>query len=185
MRMRSSCSPLWLALIAAALMPLGCGGSSGSSSTPTPAATPSPAPVGGGAISAPNVITVAAGQSAAGTNIVVPAPAISPALNIIALGVTTGSGGSASNTGALIARGATKMVLIFGAGLSACEQIAISGTSDITISSPQSIKSTTGIPGIAFQAAVASSAALGARTVIVTDAHGDITTFTGGFEVMQ
>lgn len=183
--MRSSCSPLWFALIAVALMALGCGGSSGSSSTSTPAATPAPAPVGGGAIAAPNVITVAAGQSAGGTNIVVPAPAISPALNIIALGVTTGSGGSASSTGALIARGATKTVLIFGAGLSASDPIAISGPNDITVSSPQSIKSTTGIPGIAFQAGVASSAALGARTVVVTDMHGDIATFTGGLEVTQ
>jgi len=186
--MRSSFSPLWFALMAVALMTLGCGGSSGSSSTSTSPPTPAPAPVGGGAIAAPNVITVAAGQNAAGTNIVVPAPAISPALNIIALGVTTGSGGSASNTGALIARGATKTVLIFGAGLSASDPIAISGPNDITISNPQSIVSTPatgGIPGIAFQAAVASSAALGARTVVVTDMHGDIATFTGGLEVTQ
>ena len=182
--MRScSGSPLGMVLAAAAIMTLGCGGSRSSSSTPAAAPSPSPPPAGGGAVNPPNVITLAAGESASGANIVVPAPAISPALNIIALGMVTSSGGSAFDTGASIAQGATKTLLIFGAGLSGNEQIAISGPSDITISNPQSIMSTTSIPGIAFQAAVSSSAALGARTVIVTDSHGDIATFTGGLEV--
>ncbi|HMC29989.1 MAG TPA: hypothetical protein VKL99_04085 [Candidatus Angelobacter sp.] len=182
MRRNFACPLVWAYVISAVIMVSGCGGSS-SSSSPSPAASPNGAPVGNGALAPPNVITVAAGQTASGTNIVVPAPAVSPQLNIIALGVTTGSGGSAFNTGATIARGATMTVLIFGAGLSGNQQIGISGPGDITVSNPQSIVSKTGTPGIAFQAAVASSAALGARTVMVTNAHSDIATFTGGLEV--
>jgi len=62
-------------------------------------------------------------------------------------------------------------------------QVSISGPVDIGISQLQSIQSTSGVPGVAFRAAVPSSAAIGARTVILQAPNGDITTFTGGLEV--
>jgi hypothetical protein len=62
--------------------------------------------------------------------------------------------------------------------------VSLSGPADIAISNVQSIMSTTNVPGISFSAAVSSSAALGARTVILQAANNDITTFAGGLEVV-
>ena len=128
-------------------------------------------------------ITLAAGQSMSGIDIVVPAPSSNPPTNAQVLGVTTTSSGSASNTGATVARGSTVTVLLFGPGLSANMQVSISGPADIGISQIQSIQSTTNVPGVAFQAIIPSTAAVGARTVILQAPNGDITTFTGGLEV--
>jgi hypothetical protein len=75
------------------------------------------------------------------------------------------------------------IVLLFGPGLSSNMQVSITGPNDITISGIQSIQATDGTPGVAFNAAVASTAAVGARTVILQDANNDITTFAGGLEV--
>jgi hypothetical protein len=63
-------------------------------------------------------------------------------------------------------------------------QVSITGPADITVSNIESITSTTGTPGIAFTAAVSSDAALGARTVILRATNDDITTFSGGLEVL-
>jgi len=65
--------------------------------------------------------------------------------------------------------------------------VTVSGPSDITVSNPVSIQSTDKppIPGIQFTAAIASNADLGARTVRLQDASGNITTFTGGLEIVQ
>ncbi len=93
------------------------------------------------------------------------------------------SGGSASNTGAAVARGTQAQVLIFGPGLDAADQISISGPNDIGISGVQTVKSTKGTPGVEFVITVPGSAAVGARTVFLTNANGQITTFTGGLEV--
>jgi len=115
---------------------------------------------------------------------VVPPPAASPPENAVVLGTTTTSQGSASNTGSTVSQGQTVTVLLFGDGLAPSMQVTISGPADIVVSDIRGIKSTTGTPGIAFTAAVASGAALGARTVILRATNDDITTFTGGLEVL-
>lgn len=176
-----------VALLVASLA--GCGG--GSSNQPATTGTGGGGnnngnpPSTGGAVQPPNVITVAAGQNVAGTDISVPLPASKPTPNAQALGVTFTSQGSADNTGAQIKQGQAGTVLIFGPGLSANMQIMISGPQDITIANPQTIKSTDNTPGVAFDVVVSPTAALGARTVILQDAKNDITTFTGGLEVTQ
>lgn len=163
---------------------IGCGGNaaaplsslvsappSGSSGTPTP-------------VSAPNVVAVAAGQTASGIDIAVSAVAGSPAPNIQDLGVASFDGpGSASNTGDVIHRGTTGRVLLFGPGLSADMVATIRGPNDITVSNMTSITSTTGTPGVSFIATVAPTAALGARTVMLQTSKGDVTAFAGGLEV--
>ena len=168
-----SCSVFLLGVMAV----IGCGGKS-SSKTNTNPPMPSSNPV-----NSPMTITLAAGQSMQGIDIVVPAPSSNPAPNAQVLGVTTGSGGTASNTGATVTRGSTVTVLLFGPGLSGNMQVSISGPADIGISNIRSIQSTTNIPGVAFQAVVPDSAAVGARTVVLQTSNGDITTFTGGLEV--
>jgi hypothetical protein len=62
-------------------------------------------------------------------------------------------------------------------------QISIRGPNDISISQVTTIKSTTNTPGVSFVAVVSPTAALGARTVVLQNAQGDVTTFTGGLEV--
>ncbi len=132
----------------------------------------------------PVVVTLGTGQTVGGIDISVVAPASSTAPNAVVLGVAALSGaGQAFNTGGSIAQGATQRVLLFGSGLSGNMQVSITGASDITITNIVSIKATDNTPGVAFTAAAAPNAALGARTVILQATNGDITTFTGGLEV--
>jgi hypothetical protein len=53
----------------------------------------------------------------------------------------------------------------------------------LAISNIQTIKSTSGLPGVQFTVAVNSDATPGARTVVLQDAQGNVTTFTGGLEI--
>jgi hypothetical protein len=169
-------------LFTAIMIMSGCGTSGPAASNNNPNPNPSPPPSTGG-VNAPTVVNLAGGQAASGIDIAVSLPASGTPPNAQALGATTSSGGSADNTGTIVSRGSTVTVLLFGPGLSSSMQVSISGPSDIGISQIRSIQSTTGIPGIAFQAAIAGNAALGARTVILQATNGDITTFTGGLEV--
>lgn len=75
-------------------------------------------------------------------------------------------------------------MILFGPGLSGNMTVTLSGPSDISVSNIQSISSTMNVPGISFSAAVSSSAALGARTVVLQSPNNDITTFAGGLEVV-
>ena len=118
-------------------------------------------------------------------DIAVASPADSPTPNAQMLGVANiGQGGSASNVGEFIHRGSTMKVLVFGAGLNGSMTVTLSGPTDISISNVRSITSVDGMSGVAFDAAVSSSAALGARTVRLRSTHDDITTFTGSLEVI-
>lgn len=168
---------LWLSttLFSLVLAAIACGGGS-SSKTPATGGT-SPAGTSG-------PIIIAGGSTVTGADITVPA-APSPALNALVLGVVniTASGGSASNAGASVLRGTQAQVLMFGPGLNGNLQVAISGPNDIGISNIQGITSTKGTPGVEFVITVPGSAAIGARTVFLTNASGAVTTFTGGLEV--
>jgi len=128
---------------------------------------------------------VTAGQTVSGIDIaVVPAQA-SPAPNAQNLGVAAASGtASAYNTGDVIHRGETARILLFGPGLNGNMQVKIVGPSGITITDVISITATDNTPGIAFMATVTPDAALGARTVSLQTTKGDVTTFTGGLEVV-
>ena len=169
-----------LALFAASI---GCGGGASKSTPPAPVAPPPPPP-SSGAVTQPFTVVLAPGATASGIDVVVPPPAASPAENAVVLGTTTTGQGSASNTGSTVHLGETVTVLLFGDGLAPSMQVSISGPADIAISDIRGIKSTTGTPGVAFTAAVGSAAAVGARTVILRATNDDITTFTGGLEVL-
>ena len=145
-------------------------------------------PSGGGTSGNPpgtgaTAITVAAGSTTSGVNISVPSG--TPTLNAQVLGVAAvnSSGGSASNTGGVVQRGTQANVLLFGKGLSASLTISVLGPNDLAISNIQTIKSTSGLSGVEFTVAVNSDATPGARTVVLQDAQGHITTFTGGLEI--
>ncbi|MGI9103792.1 MAG: hypothetical protein ACR2IF_15235 [Terriglobales bacterium] len=165
----------------------GCGGGGGGSSAPSTSTTTPPA-TGTGAVNpvnSPAIVGVLGGQTAAGVDITVIAPGATTPPNTQDLGVAALTGtGRAFNTGDIIHRGATNRVLLFGPGLSANMQVSIRGPSDITISDITGTSATDGTPGITFTALVSPSAALGARTVVLQNANGDITTFTGGLEVV-
>ena len=173
---------LTAALIFLALL-TGCGGNA----VAPVAATNQPTPTSGTATTAPslmNVVTVGAGQTASGIDVTLSSPASSPAPNAQDLGVAAITGtGTAFNTGDVIHRGQTARVLLFGPGLTGDMQVIIRGPSDISIASVTAITSTDKTPGISFIAVVDPNAALGGRTVVLQNAKGDITTFTGGLEV--
>ncbi len=167
---------------------LGCGGTAttplGSTPTSTTPSTPAPTTSATIPVSGPTIVNVAAGQTVGSVDIALSAPQSSPTPNAQDLGVAalTGSG-SAFNTGDIIHRGQSARVLLFGPGLSGDMQVVIRGPSDITISQIATITSTNNTPGLSFVAVVAPTAALGARTVVLQNAQGDVTTFTGGLEV--
>lgn len=126
-------------------------------------------------------VNVISGQTATGLDVTVPPPAASPAPNALDLGA---GGNTAFGTGAPIRAGQTAPVLLFGPGLAGNMTVRISGPSDIAISDIVAIRATDGTPGLQFTAAVASGAALGGRTVFLTNPQNDITAFSGGLEVV-
>lgn len=156
-----------------------CGGGGGSA---TPRGTTDSSSSGSGSPPGQFVtVSVASGQTSTGVDITVPAPAASPAPNAEDLGV---GGSTAFGTGAQIHQGQTTSVLLFGPGLSGSMTVRFSGPSDITASNISAIRATDGTPGIQFTAAVTSGAALGGRTVLLTNSQNDITAFSGGLEVV-
>jgi hypothetical protein len=137
-------------------------------------------------VNPPNVVNLAAGQSATGIDIALASPSSSSSINAELLGVAAiGSGGSAFNSGDTIHRGSSMRVILFGRGLNGSLKVSISGPGDIAIANVRSIQSTDNTPGVSFDVVVAANAALGARDVILQDPNNnDITTFTGGLEVI-
>jgi hypothetical protein len=139
---------------------------------------------GTGAVTAQTPITLASGQASTGINIVVPAPASTSAENASFLGASTTN--TAFVTGDQVQQNSSATVLIFGQGVSKTMQISFSGPSDITVVPGSAIDVTASnkTPGVQFTVNVAANAALGARTVILRATNDDITTFTGGLEVI-
>lgn len=182
---------LSIALLALAAL-AACGGNSsgGRGSTPPPSGGGGG---NGGAANPPVIVNVAAGQTASGVNVDVPAPAAAPAPNATLLGtaVVPPGGGSVnislSNTGSTVRRGNSYVVALIGDGLSANMTVALSGPADINIdtASLKGFTATNGKPGLSFQVAVGSNAVLGARTILLKNTQNDITSFTGGLEVVQ
>lgn len=171
----------------AVLLLASCGGGGGSTkpTTPTPSAstctTGVSAPVG-----AQNIVTVA-GADVGGVDVTVGSPQACPAPNAEVLGVADLSAThlSATNTGAQIHRGDSKIVIIFGKGLNGSMQISVNGQpNDFTITNQVGITATDGTPGIQFNVVVSPTAAFGARSVVLRSANSDITSFTGGLEVI-
>jgi hypothetical protein len=137
----------------------------------------------GGTIQAPVTVAVADGQAISGTNITVPTG--TSTLNAEMLGVLpVGSGGSAQNTGDRIQRGATGQVLMFGRGLSGSVTVTISGPADIQVSNVVTRTASDGTQGVSFDVVVDPSAAVGARTVFLQSGTTQLTSFTGGLEVI-
>lgn len=167
----------------------GCGGGGSSSTSASSGSSNTPAPNPGGTpvtLKAATVVDLGQGQTASGVDITVSPAAISPAPNAQNLGVNSLTGrASASNTGGVIHRGASNRVILFGPGLNGQMTVTIGGVKDITITNVTGITATDNTPGLAFTATAATSAALGARTVYLQNTSGDVTTFTGGLEVVQ
>jgi len=153
--------------------------SSSSSSTPVPASSSLQPSASAGAVSNTNTVSVSAGSNTGGVNVTV-----SPATgteNATSLG--TMADGFAANTGVIVHQASTSTIVLFGAGLSGGMSVTISGPQDIGVSNLRSVQAKDGTPGVAFEAVLGSSTALGARTVYLKAANNDITAFTGGLEV--
>lgn len=148
--------------------------------------SPAPAPEGGSTqLKAPTPVDVSRGPSASGIDITVSPSVASPAPNAQDLGSNPTTGRqAASNTGGIIHRGSTMRVILFGAGLNGQMQVRIGGPNDISIANISGIQATDNTPGVAFMATASGNASLGARTVFLQNASGDVTSFTGGFEVV-
>jgi len=141
---------------------------------------------GGGGLSTPNLVTVGSGESVTGINITVASPTSNPTPNVEFLSVdNTDDPAEAFVTGGVTTQGETDgTVLLFGTGMSTSMQLSFTGPDDITISNLESVESTNGLSGLTFNISVASTAALGARILVLQDSNNDVTTFTGGVEVV-
>lgn len=177
--------PRCLVVIALALTigTVACGGGGGggtpSSRSVSPPSTGLPsAPVP----NAPIAVNVVAGTVTSSVDIITGAPAISPVVNATTLGI----GNTATNVGTTVSRDVIPhTVILFGPGLSGSMTVTISGpANEIPISNIRTIKATDNTPGIAFDVSIPVTAALGARTVTLQNPNGDITTFTGGLEIV-
>lgn len=173
-------------LVLAVSLLAACGGST----TPTPLPAPSTSGTSGnGTVTAPvqarRIVSVGAGQAVGNIDIAVAFPMNGSGPNAELLGVSeVGAATSATNSGAVIRRGTTMKVILFGRALSGSLQVTLGGPPDISVSNVRSVTSTDGTAGIAFDAAVSSGAALGARTVYLRSANDDITAFAGSLEVV-
>ncbi len=137
---------------------------------------------GGGAVSAPVPVAVVANQTTI-ANIAVVAPVSGTPPNVQAVGVD--SNGFAFATGGLAHQGETAgIVTLFGPGITGSMTASFSGPSDITVTNISAVTATDGTPGLQFDVAVASTAALGSRTLILQNSSNDITTFAGGIEII-
>jgi len=92
--------------------------------------------------------------------------------------------GFAANTGAIVHQASSNTIVLFGPGLSGSMSVTISGPQDIGVSNLRSVQAKDGTPGLAFDAVIGSSTAVGARTVYLKASNNDITAFTGGLEVL-
>ncbi|HWC16202.1 MAG TPA: hypothetical protein VG498_04280 [Terriglobales bacterium] len=149
-------------------------------SFPAPATSSAQPPASVGDLSNSNAVTVTAGEDISGVNITV-----SPATgteNAIALG--TLADGFAANTGAIVHQASSNTIVLFGAGLSGAMSVTLSGPQDMGVSNLRSVQAKDGTPGIAFDAVVGSSTAIGARTVYLKASNNDITALAGGLEVL-
>lgn len=150
---------------------LACGGGTSSSNN------------GGGSDGGTGAVSVSAGNTAT-ANISVVSPKSSPTPNAKFLGVNLAQGG-ATVSGDTVSRGqGNATVTMYGPALSASMKVSITGPSDITVGMLTGIKAQDGTPGVQFPITLTSGTALGARTFVMQDASGDITTFTGGLEVV-
>jgi hypothetical protein len=148
-------------------------GGGGTGGTTNPPATTPPG----------NPTVVSAGDT--GVNITVPGPSQNPTPNAQLLGTADTSGSAnVSNTGDVIHRGTTPHVLISGPGISDTSTVRISGPGDITVIDQGTISSNNKVvPGISITLNVPANATLGLRTVFIITGN-DMTTFTGGLEVV-
>lgn len=154
---------------------------------------------GGGPVTSPVIVNVTAGQLQQGVNVTVvnPATATPPGPpNAQLLGLDRGGTFSLFNTGDTISRSVvgSQTVALCGPGLSANMTVNIAGPSSDFVVSNISGSATlchptsgggTNLPGIQFDVTVSPNATLGARTIILQNvSNNDITTFTGGLEVV-
>jgi len=138
---------------------------------------------GGGAPGSPSLVTVSAGANASGINISVVSPQSTPTPNAKFLGVNLAQG--ATVTGDTVSRGqGNATVTMFGPGLSSSMKVSITGPGDITVGTLTAVTAQDGTPGVQFPITLTNGSALGARTVLLQDAKNDVTTFSGGLEVV-
>jgi hypothetical protein len=176
-----------------------CGGGGGGSTTvvnPPPVPPPPPTPTANPPATTPPSPPTAVAAGATGVNIVVPGASQTPPSNAQFLGtVPPGATGSVTlfSTGDVIHQNSTPTVLIAGPGINGSSTsgtpvstVRISGPGDITILSQGGLKDANNKPtsGVAIQLNVPANAVLGPRTVFITTGN-DMTTFTGGLEVVQ
>lgn len=180
---------LWCSLLVLVLVVVeGCGerGLTGNSSiSPSaPLSNPSasaaqPSAPSPGDLNSANVVTVTAGARISGVDVVATPAAGSE--NAVALGIL--SDGFAANTGAIVHHASTNTIVLFGPGLSGDMKVSVSGPQDIGVNNIHSIQAKDGTPGLAFDATIGATTALGARTVYLKAINSDVTAFTGGLEV--
>ena len=194
---RSLFSP-WMKLVLALAVLVGaglaaCGGGGGSSNSPASSSTsqtvaPSSTIPGGGVtnpggilLAAPTPVQVAANQSTVSVDIQV--PAVASTINAISLAVTAVNAGSAyvSDSGVSARQGNQYWLWIVGTGITPSLTVAFSGPGDIATSgAPLALQNSA---GTIYPITVPANAALGARTIILTDSNSNVTTLAGGLEV--
>ncbi len=128
-------------------------------------------------------VSVLAGAESGGVNIAV--RGVNPTLLFIAVGIGSTAGGA----GVEVDRGTSASLFLVGKGFVPGTFYEISGsTNDVTVTQPSAAgfsQTTDGTPAVNVNISVSSSAALGPRNILVTNAAGEITAFVGGLLITQ
>ncbi|MGA2989104.1 MAG: hypothetical protein ABSD88_01420 [Candidatus Korobacteraceae bacterium] len=136
---------------------------------------------GGILLATPTPVQVEANQSTIAVDIQVPA-AVSP-INVTAVALTAPNTGSTylQSTGVGASQGKQYWLWLAGTGITPSLTLSISGPGDIAVSGPA--MGMQGATGAIYPITVSASAEPDARTIILKDASGNVTTLAGGLEV--
>ena len=140
----------------------------------------------GGNTGTPKLVTITGGSTFMDGDIVVDAPAVTGANKLdMAFISVDDPNGDAFNISTTVHQGASNSVLLIaGPGITASTQVSVTGPSpsDITLGTTTFLSGT--VPALQLTVSVSSTAALGARTVILKNSNNDIAAFAGGLEVI-
>lgn len=138
----------------------------------------------------PQKVTVTGGAETKGTDVAVSSTP-TPTLSLIAVGKVVGEQATAGSTGISLAPGNSVILFLVGKGIQPGTFYVISGNpADATVTQPGATDFTQTtdkppIPAVTFQISVSSSAAPGARNILVTNPAGEIAAFVGGLLITQ
>ncbi|MGH9326632.1 MAG: hypothetical protein ACRD2B_08120 [Terriglobia bacterium] len=139
----------------------------------------------------PSSVSVGSAATTSSVDVSVSADTQTTPLLLQSIGASVGSEAtSAANTAIVVEPGQTVNLFVVGSGIQAGDFFSVTGNGDITVTQPivsnfSQTEGTSPVPAVNFNISVSPSAALGPRSLMVTDPAGEISVFPGGIIVQS